>query len=334
MAKTNRIIWIDWLKAILINTVIIGHTYSSLAPIIYLFHMPLFFFISGMLTNTSKQREQGLWKSIKALIYGIIVWNLIFIVVNAISINSFGISINPSVKITDTTINNLFIRPLLGIIFCNYSNNALPLIPQFWFVWTLILCKICFFYISLLNRKIVYFIIAACIFFTIMNTSMNGFINNYYLTRLIESLPFFISGYIFNNRQNNYIIKKANITTMTILAALCVGTVYYMCIHNHYIVNFANYQFEPSFIIILFSFPLFTFLLIEICKLMPSNSIITTISTGTFFILAIHRLLIIYLKPFFTYDNTSLLLSFVITAICYLILNIIGGKVPFLLGKM
>lgn len=46
----NRIVWIDTLKALGIIAVVVGHVVpGTLAKIIFSFHMPLFFFISGFL---------------------------------------------------------------------------------------------------------------------------------------------------------------------------------------------------------------------------------------------------------------------------------------------
>lgn len=54
----KRIGWVDIMKGIGIITVIIGHTYTpfGLNYIIYSFHMPLFFLISGYFW---KERETG-----------------------------------------------------------------------------------------------------------------------------------------------------------------------------------------------------------------------------------------------------------------------------------
>lgn len=334
MRKANRIAWIDWLKAILIYTVIIGHTSSSIAPIIYLFHMPLFFFISGILTNISKQRRLGLWNSIKALIYGIFVWNAIFIIVNAIFSLCFNISINPKIDASSITTSSIILRPLIGIILCNYSNNALPLLPQFWFVWTLILCKVCYFYISYIKKKYVFLIIAICICFTTINTSIHLMTSNYYFTRLVAALPYFIIGAIIKENRRYYMNYKINFLLFFSLLLFCFGAALYMRYYHSYFINLANYKFQPNYCIALIVSFLFTFMLIEFCKIFPQVRVINTISTGTFFILAVHRLLIILFQPYFLYDKTCIILSSIIMIICYILLMLLGNKAPILLGKI
>lgn len=52
MKRQDRIEWIDVAKGIGIILVIMGHTFQlDLVSPIYAFHMPLFFFLSGLLFN-------------------------------------------------------------------------------------------------------------------------------------------------------------------------------------------------------------------------------------------------------------------------------------------
>ena len=55
MEKQDRIEWIDVAKGIGIILVIMGHTFQlDLVTPLYAFHMPLFFFLSGLLINPEK----------------------------------------------------------------------------------------------------------------------------------------------------------------------------------------------------------------------------------------------------------------------------------------
>jgi len=52
MKNGNRIIWIDWAKSLCMVLVVFGHCHFQdhlLSHIIYSFHIPLFFFLSGLL---------------------------------------------------------------------------------------------------------------------------------------------------------------------------------------------------------------------------------------------------------------------------------------------
>lgn len=67
----DRVVWIDDVKGIGIILVVIGHTYeayqgSNYGPI-YLFHMPLFFFMSGMVFRPAPLRSY-LWRRVQTLL--------------------------------------------------------------------------------------------------------------------------------------------------------------------------------------------------------------------------------------------------------------------------
>lgn len=65
----NRVSWIDIFKGIGITTVCMGHIFEgNISSIIYIFHMPLFFFISGYLSKPTVNYKEYLIKKIKSLI--------------------------------------------------------------------------------------------------------------------------------------------------------------------------------------------------------------------------------------------------------------------------
>ena len=69
-AKSVRYNWIDWSKSIAIFLVIWGHVpmQSETHTIIYSFHMPLFFLISGYLYNPKGTIKEELYKDLKTLL--------------------------------------------------------------------------------------------------------------------------------------------------------------------------------------------------------------------------------------------------------------------------
>lgn len=91
MSEDQRIDWIDCVKGIGIILVYIGHCYiPAVNGLIYSFHMPLFFIISGFLWNNSKYQQMTLKdfveKKIKAYIFPylkmamicFVIWGLLY----------------------------------------------------------------------------------------------------------------------------------------------------------------------------------------------------------------------------------------------------------------
>lgn len=79
--EKKRIQWIDTAKGITIILVIIGHAnfQEPIKAFIYSFHMPLFFFLSGLFINTESDFNSFLTKRIKGLIIPYLIYNIILL---------------------------------------------------------------------------------------------------------------------------------------------------------------------------------------------------------------------------------------------------------------
>ncbi len=73
----NKIVWIDNLKGLAIIAVVIGHMASPLSGFIYAWHIPLFFFVSGLLLKSEASLKQSTKKDFFRLIIPFIVFSLI-----------------------------------------------------------------------------------------------------------------------------------------------------------------------------------------------------------------------------------------------------------------
>ncbi len=84
--STNRIEYLDLAKAIGIILVIAGHVVSSdtiTKRVIYSFHMPLFFLLSGMLLRVRTEYNKDTWiqliiKKAKGLLIPFVLWGMIY----------------------------------------------------------------------------------------------------------------------------------------------------------------------------------------------------------------------------------------------------------------
>lgn len=80
----NRINWVDYYKAFSIFLIVLGHAIlnnEQLVQFLFLFHVPLFFFISGYLEKTEKcNAKQYLKKIGYALIIPYFLWNVICVI--------------------------------------------------------------------------------------------------------------------------------------------------------------------------------------------------------------------------------------------------------------
>jgi fucose 4-O-acetylase-like acetyltransferase len=92
MANINaqRIDWIDQAKGIGILLVVIGHMNipQELSKIIFSFHMPLFFFVSGYLYNEKKYslNFKDVWQSkLRSLVWPFVTFTILYLIVSALT---------------------------------------------------------------------------------------------------------------------------------------------------------------------------------------------------------------------------------------------------------
>ena len=87
-SKTKeRIDWIDYAKALGVFLVIMGHTYKGYSFIgwIYSFHMPLFFFLSGITLKIEQiSCKEFLKKRVKSLLIPYILYSIVYIMLEVI----------------------------------------------------------------------------------------------------------------------------------------------------------------------------------------------------------------------------------------------------------
>lgn len=330
----DRIVWIDWMKAILILLVVLGHSGSVFTYVIYLFHIPAFFFISGYLANYDKA-DAGSLKSSKWMIYAIIVYNLLLIGIHIIHATVTGTGIahaNPG-----TDVNELLLRPLMGITWCYYQDNPLtnPVCAQFWFVWVLIIMKWLYRFLAHHSdvQKIV--VCALCIVYSgiIYQTGVNTL---FYIDRSILAFPFFVAGNMLRGDRLPYLIKSVGRNrylwvSFLLLVVIVAANIFI----NKHCPDIFHYMLGNSVL----SFYIIAFIgicaVVLFCQLLPSFRIIEIVSNGTFLILAAHLYLLEWTKkiPFVVTDPTKLVALLIICSLCYPMIIWGNRYAPILLGK-
>lgn len=197
--------WIDNLRAFGILLVVVGHAGppSMIGKIIYGFHMPLFFIISGYLFNEEKWICKGLklffinrWKSYIKLYF---IWAAVNLLLNIpIELYLKGLSLN---GIIDSTLNHL------KWIFVSYGGSQdYPNCTPLWFLPCLFVASLYLYLIIWIQRRKG---VAIALVLTMLML-----ITNYLIIRSIKViLPWHVdvalSGAAFMHLGN--LIKKTNI---------------------------------------------------------------------------------------------------------------------------
>lgn len=127
--------WIDWAKAFGILFVVMGHSsyaYEDVGKMIFMIHMPLFFFISGYLFKTNKNYKELSLNSWKSLCIPYLLYNLIFAIFT-ICTRMMKLIIGGNVDWTFSFINPLW-HTLLGVANGIFDGPT-------WFLLALVWCK-------------------------------------------------------------------------------------------------------------------------------------------------------------------------------------------------
>lgn len=125
---------IDVLKGIGAILVVIGHIVTgTIKNIIYAFHMPLFFFLSGYVFNTKKKFMEFVIANVKSLLIPFYIFNIISLLFNIDYIN-----------------NNSFLNILDNIF---YFNSSVAWNTSLWFFIVLFNTKILFYILNKLCKE-------------------------------------------------------------------------------------------------------------------------------------------------------------------------------------
>lgn len=332
MNKENRIVWVDWTKALLICLVVLGHSGSIFTKPLYLFHIPAFFCISGYLCNYEKA-EQGSLKSSKWMIFAIIIYNVIFMCIKAVKVFYTGIGFRLAEE--DTLLSELIIKPTYGIFACNYMGNPWthPLVGQFWFVWVLIIIKFLFRYLrNYSDKKLI--IINMCCIIVVALWNITGFRTLYYIDRVILALPFFITGQLCRRGHSkvcSFILSSGRKTQIVNILVMACGLAYYHFLYEYGRPDMFHFKIGHSAILYYACSFAGTSLLIHICKRLDYNKIIKNISNGTFVILALHLYMLNF--NFISFDPTCILFLGCILTSLYPVIIFFDKYFPVMLGK-
>ncbi len=329
----NRLIWIDWAKALAITFVVFGHIPeekgSFLINYIVQFHMPLFFFISGFLTKKEYFGKTTLTKYWHTLIIPYLCFNFIYYPYWVVK----HIIEHPDAGWYE------FIKPIIGTFMLQHETPYYESLNGVtWFISSLLIMKIL---LSISNK---YHCKAALTIIVILDAFLY-IINEHYrlvtdlpFVGFIRCLPFFMLGHLC--KQKNIVKDKPQHKDLI----LCIGGIFISTI-TYAILRELDGIFSYGICFWIICISAITGFL-SLCKLLNRfhSIIIDNISIGTIVIMGLHWILIgitnyslikiLHIEGGIVYPlpiAISLALLFVI--ILYPIIILFKNKFPFMLGK-
>ena len=316
----KREAWIDWSKTILIFLMVLGHNNlpGCERTWIYGFHMPAFFIISG---NLFKPRP---WKrTIKGLFIPIAVFSIIRFCFYVL---------NQSVKGTMLWDWSLIGRCLLPFLKANVYDEV-TLFSGVWFLMCLLFCRlICGDIVGKLSKKWILGI--GCV--SLLYMSLEGMVpflqavNDWFLYRTIACLPFFCLGVLWKQYG-----KKIRFSMILLMGLLMV---YHLIAFRQGYVEMYSGDFGVNYIIAFLVALCGSLALFLLATKLPNKQLSIIYSTGTLFILGLHKIFInIFEILGGRYLSNTFLASTVYTVLvmimCYYPIKWSMRKSPWLLGK-
>lgn len=212
----KRVVFLDVAKAIGIFLVVLGHAYppSGVVKLIYAFHMPLFFFISGYLFSFDKYPSAGRFFKTKALhlLVPYFFLNVISYLFWLLVSRNFGI---------DNAISVPVYKPLIGMLYGNGIDDFLHHCVPLWFLICLFVVE-CLFYVAFKNVRYKLLLLVA---FAVI-----GYLDHYFkIVRLpwsiniaFTAIVFYGAGNLFKNYLNKLLATKTWLLAASALVLIAV----------------------------------------------------------------------------------------------------------------
>lgn len=344
----ERIHWIDFLKVISITLVVVGHipipTNETFSKTMELFRMPLFFFVSGLLTKNRHPKDQ-LYKNFKSIIIPYVsfyflsyfIWRFITFPRNP---ELFGVS---------TSYKNVLLKPFIGMLYGNgyHTDQSYMVHLALWFV-------VCLFNILMLHsvslffsKKIRGFYVMSIFISVLCIILLNKYDVDLYfsLDSALLAYPFFATAFLIANYSNivDYYLDADSIKKKISFFLVGAGILFGLQTLNPLVgdVGVYNANYGNSILIFYISGFIGILSMLLIAQIYTYNiNLIRTLSSGTLIILIFHGWISKVVLIGFNFsinDNwirleLALLISIVTVLLHIPVINFIRKYLPFLNG--
>ncbi|KRT18032.1 hypothetical protein ASU31_01735 [Pedobacter ginsenosidimutans] len=336
----DRFTSIDYAKFIGIFLVVLGHQEISTnnINIIYAFHMPLFFFLSGFLFSFDKYKSYKIFlvKRFKQLIIPYFAFNIITYVFWLFVGRKFG---------ANSQVNISLYKPIIGMFYGNGIDNYLIHCVPLWFLPCLFMVEnIYFLAFRFLKHQIKYIMLAALVVLGFFDYKYQFIRLPWSFNIAIVAVTFYGFANIFREKVKHFLGIKMYL--LGAISAICIFLVIYVTQFNGRVdMNGRVYGNYSLFYIAAFAGIGFIISISELmARYIGSNKFVGYIAQNTLIIFALHFIIMSVIKgfvyfvlkiPLSSLENNIGGLSIAITTIIVIIpiIYVINRFFPFILGK-
>lgn len=323
----QRIEWIDTIKGIVILLMMVGHyefTPPTLKKMIYSFHMPIFFILSGYLSYSSNNNFNVVFaKKTKSLLIPYIFWCFIMIIAN---------------MILHQPADYTFVK---GLEECFLLNK--PASRPLWFLFTLYLTDLLFFLLK--NCNILLMVFYLFILILVGETLSNKHIYLFFRTEIVcFSLAYYMIGVVL--KRTNILLhlrKLKRKVTISVVSFLFITGMYWAIQNNAYDM-YINRDISYSQVLLAIFISLTIIVILSqtdnlLCKKLKKG--LRSIALNAIIILALHSKIYFAIdKIFFSFPQLQglIFLHLTVTIIIELFMLMLLSKmcnrfIPWTVGK-
>ena len=316
--RGGRLPWIDWAKAIGIFLVVLGHFPGLKGQgLIYLFHMPFFFLISGYLYKRVSFNKE-IAKVFRTLIIPYLFFNSVLLLI-ALLLGIFRWDC------------------VLNILLGNQELLPARFFRPLWFLVSLFIMRIV---CSLLNERyyhiLLLVVVIVCLVLSSLGLLQTSYTSDYFqLQTTLICIPFFIIGYL--TKKYNLLLLLEKVYYLPRLLLLIIASI--MCVYIGYInggVNVFTCQYGRNYLLFLLVGLILSIVLFYVCSLVFSRPIklVEMISEGTILIIALHVAFIDSIRHYIQLNTLGIICcSCLVMLICIILEYLFLKYAPYLLGR-
>lgn len=337
----ERIQWLDNLRAIAIFFVVLGHTVGLPDPVeklIFAFHMPIFFWISGLFASEGMRREtfpEFISKRWRKRLIPYVSFSVISFVAWFFLFRHFG---------TQAEMNISPFRPIIGFFYGNGINNWLVTNTVLWFFLCLFVTEIFFYFVLKVPSRVWMAVVLAG--FSVagyLDVSFNppdGFRLPWNADIALTTVVFYGAGYlsksyVLGNAKSSpfrWLLLPFSLLLYVVFSLMNQKVALVAGVYGHYL-----FFYLASFAGIAFW--------MEVARLLPPSRILSRIGQNTLTIFSLHLLVFPFLTAVLVYgfrmpshlkfESASLSVAYAVVSILVLlpVSHVIQRYVPFLLGE-
>lgn len=322
---------IDIAKGIGIYLVCLGHTTSNevLLKWMYSFHMPLFFFLSGIFHSNSENYFEFFKKKVRALLVPYLFFAITLFMFFLLVSKKIGFSVGENLSVKEN-----FIGIFIGTEIKNFSQVSWG--GQLWFLLALFLVANFMYFVKKLSLKTQ---ILVNILMIIVNIYLTKKLNFKLPWSFLTSLMAF-NFYWFGNYFRKDILNRKNIPNLILASLLIINLI---ISHLNGKVDMWRNSYGNLIMFFIGAYSGILFLIFFIKKFILNNRFLEYIGKNSLVILAYHRrgitiikvVFILILKISIPENNTifNLIFSLIEILLCIPIIVILNKYFPFFIGK-